>query len=313
MDIEYFTMNTRPEDWNDEKFGPWLGPVTLIKTALPPSNKSAVRANYRHPVIGFGTVPSDRLGLRDPYRVIYFWKCINCPSKNGMLSFCKHLAALLKAISFRESYRNTARGIDLLNTVAEDSRQAIQILPDPRISSQLPQNVRRKTWRNRRTTIGGQINPLYNFLSTSSVQTTVVRTPATIGSSVAASGTSPTSSAASASSATGSASQRSALVAVPAASGPVGAARIPAPQALPGAQRQQASGTVKITPVFFNNHSTLFRISKLGFKPSTYEPYHSHSERGISATLHHSSSFSPSTPTWPTIHCETPSGSWSHK
>ena len=161
MTFDYFRMNTRPDDWSEEKFGPWY-PVTLVRTSIPPSNRSATRANYHHPVIGFGTVPSERLGMQNPYRVIYFWRCMNCPSKNGLISCCKHLAALLKVLSFPQNYRSTARGIDLLNTVADNSRQVTQILPPNRTSLQLPRNVLRKSIRNRRAYIGGQLNPLYD-------------------------------------------------------------------------------------------------------------------------------------------------------
>ena len=162
MKIQYCVLVSQPQRWDRTKFGDWPGQVTLVRFAAPPSNKSATqRANYRWPIIAFGTVPSDRLGLRDPYRVIYFWDCKNCPSKCGLLSFCKHLSALLKALSFPDQYRCTARGIDLLNTVVDDTRQVLRILPSSDLSAAIPQNIHRRSV-NRRTTIGGVINPLYD-------------------------------------------------------------------------------------------------------------------------------------------------------
>ena len=158
MKIEFCDINSEPPNWDHNKFGDWQN-VTLVRCAVPPSNKSAVRQNYHWPVIAFGIQPSDRLGLRDPYRTILFWYCHNCASLNGSLSFCRHLAVLLKTMSFRNVFKSTARGIDLLNTVVEDSRQALRILPPVDVSTNLPVNVRRRS-ENKRP---GRLNPVYNI------------------------------------------------------------------------------------------------------------------------------------------------------
>ena len=145
MIIEYFRMNTRPQDWDDAMFGPFV-PVTLIRTAIPPSNKSATtRSNYHFPVIAYADQGSSRLGLRPPYdRILYFY-CCSCPSLNGSLSFDKHLAALLKAVSFCHHFRSTARVSDFLNTVSGDARQVRHALPTNMSSADMPVVVPRRS------------------------------------------------------------------------------------------------------------------------------------------------------------------------
>ena len=167
MRFQYFRVNTEPAGWDNSRFGTFI-PVTLVRFEAPPSNKSATaRQNFRWPIIAFSNVPSDRLGLRDPYRVILYWNCFNCPSKCGLCSFCKHLAALLKALSFPYLFKSTARGIDLLNSVVDDARQVVRILPSADVSAAILQNVVRRS-QNTRTNVGGNINPLYDTSNSSS-------------------------------------------------------------------------------------------------------------------------------------------------
>ena len=177
MRIQYCQVRVRPSNWDDAKFGPFT-PLTLVRAFIPPSNKSAsTRANFHIPVIAFGDVPSDRLGLRDPYRRIYYFYCYNCPSMNGMVSFDRHLACLLKALSFRELFRSTARNIDLFNTQADDSRQLMRVLPEMSASVPFPANVPRRT-ANWRPNAGGITGVLYNLSQSGSSATTVTTTSA---------------------------------------------------------------------------------------------------------------------------------------
>ena len=158
--VTWKLIDSPPSGWDDSLFGEFV-PVTLVRFAAPPTHKAAVPANFRWPVIAFAANPSDRLGLRDPYRVILYWNCFNCPSKLGLLSFCKHLAAMLKLVSFPDQYRSTGRGIDLLNTMADNSRQVVRVLPSADVSAAIPQNIPYRS-QNTRTFVGGILNPLYD-------------------------------------------------------------------------------------------------------------------------------------------------------
>ena len=161
MTFQFIRVNSEPSGWDVSKFGVWQN-LTLIRFDFPPSNKSATsRANFRWPIIALGNRASDRLGLRDPYRNILFWNCRNCPSMCGLLSCDKHTAAAIELLSFKEQYRCTARGIDLLNTVVDDARQVLRSLPSADISAAVPQNIVRRS-ANTRTYVGGIINPLYD-------------------------------------------------------------------------------------------------------------------------------------------------------
>ena len=165
MTFHYIRVNSEPSGWNVSLFGVWQN-LTLVRFEFPPSNKSATsRANFHWPIIALGNSPSDRLGLRDPFRNILFWNCRNCPSKCGLLSCDKHTAAAIELLSFKDQYRSTARGIDLLNTVVDDARQVLRSHPSADISAAVPRNIVRRS-RNTRTNVGGNINPLYDTSTT---------------------------------------------------------------------------------------------------------------------------------------------------
>ena len=126
-----------PPWWNEDKFGLWKD-LRLVRSQIPPSYKSATsRSNFHWAVIAFRREPSDRMGLRHPYDTIYHWYCYKCPALNGSMSMDRHLATLLKALSFPSEYRSTAKPVNLLNTVAGTRRQATDILP-PRMSVNFP-------------------------------------------------------------------------------------------------------------------------------------------------------------------------------
>ena len=158
--VSWKRIDSQPPGWDPSLFGAFV-PVTLVRFCAPPTYKAAVPANFRWPVIAYADSPSDRLGLRDPYKVILYWNCFNCPSKLGLLGFCRHLAAELKLLSFPDQYRSTARGIDLLNTMADDSRQVLRALPSADVSAAIPRNIPYRS-QNTRTFVGGVLNPLYD-------------------------------------------------------------------------------------------------------------------------------------------------------
>ena len=150
-----------PDWWDEGRFGEWHD-LRLVRCQIPPSYKSATaRSNFHWTVIGFGTVPSDRLGLRYPYNRIYCWCCFRCPALNGSMGMDRHLAALLKALSFPEEYKCTAKPSNILNTVAGLRRQSTQILPQVQ-SSDLPPQVYRRS-KNTRLTYLGRTNPIYDL------------------------------------------------------------------------------------------------------------------------------------------------------
>ena len=133
-----------PSWWNVDRFGPWQD-LRLVRCQIPPSNKSATsRANFHWAVIGYGRQPGTRLGLRSPYDRIYFFRCFKCPAMNGTMSMDRHLAALLKALSFPGEYRCTAKTVNVLNTVATASRQTTDILP-PTPSTNIPRDIPRRS------------------------------------------------------------------------------------------------------------------------------------------------------------------------
>ena len=153
-----------PEWWDENRFGLWHD-LRLVRCKIPPSYKSATNpANFHWVLIAFGAEPSDRLGLRPPYDTIYFWRCFQCQSLNGTLSMDRHLAALLKALSFKSLYRPTSKSVNLLNTVADPSRQTTRVLPPSFQSVDISaSSVGRRRGTNRRLRLGGQLNPLYNL------------------------------------------------------------------------------------------------------------------------------------------------------
>ena len=147
-----------PDWWNEEQFGLWHD-LRLVRCQIPPSYKSATtRSNFHWAVIAFGIDPVFRMGFLPPYDRIYFFRCFKCPAKNGSMSMDRHLATLLKALSFPGEYRSTAKSVNVLNTVADTNRQATDILP-PSISVDIPPNIQRRG-RNRRSTC-----PLYSLSS----------------------------------------------------------------------------------------------------------------------------------------------------
>ena len=147
--LQYMSIRTPPDfqprpdcprwvpAWWDLRFGPWHD-LKIVRCRIPPSYRSATSpANYHWVVIMFGEEPSDRLQLRSPYDVIYYWQCYNCPSLNGLVSMDRHLASLLKALSFPDLYRSTAKTANILNTVAQPRRQMTRNLPNTHLSDHI--------------------------------------------------------------------------------------------------------------------------------------------------------------------------------
>ena len=150
-----------PDWWDEDRFGQWHD-LRLVRCQIPPSYKSATsRNNFHWTVIGFGTEPSNRMGLRYPYNRIYFWCCFRCPALNGSMGMDRHLAALLKALSFPEEYKCTAKPSNVLNTVVGSRRQSTHILPLVP-SADLPSRVTRRS-KNTRSIYSGRANPIYNL------------------------------------------------------------------------------------------------------------------------------------------------------
>ena len=150
-----------PSWWNEAQFGQWQD-LRLVRCHIPPSYKTATtRVNFHWAVIAFGREPSTRLGLRSPYDRILFWYCHKCPSKNGSMSMDRHLATLLKALSFPTEFKSTAKSVNILNTVAGTRRQTTNILPQV-LSANLPPRIQRRS-RNVRSMLSGRPNPIYNL------------------------------------------------------------------------------------------------------------------------------------------------------
>ena len=147
--------------WDENKFGVWHD-LRLVRCKIPPSYKTATSpANFHWVVIAFGSESSDLMQLTPPYDTIYFWHCFKCPSLNGSISMDRHPAALLKALSFPENFKSTAKTVNILNTVAETARQTTRILPPTQHSEAIPDNITRRS-RNSRLQIAGRPNPLYD-------------------------------------------------------------------------------------------------------------------------------------------------------
>ena len=170
--LQYVRIETPPDfvptpnqpkwepEWWEPEFGQW-NDITLVRCKIPPSNRCVTSANYHYPVIAFGKESSGRLMARSPYDVIYFWRCFRCPSKSGSISMDRHVAALLKMLSFNEEYRSTAKTVNILNTVAPTKRQTTRILPNIEETQNIPDYIPRKS-RNTRLKRKGVLNPIYD-------------------------------------------------------------------------------------------------------------------------------------------------------
>ena len=133
-----------PDWWDEDLFGEWHD-CTVAKCLIPPTMKSAsVKANFHTVIICYGNEPSDRLGVLPPFDRIYAWRCMNCPSKTGIVAMDKHCATLFCALAFRHTYVSKARLATVLNPVATDSRQGLIIMPPSDQSSNIPANIPRK-------------------------------------------------------------------------------------------------------------------------------------------------------------------------
>ena len=150
-----------PAWWDEDKFGPWVD-LKIVRCKVPPSYKCATPPNFHNVVIAFGTEASDRLGLREPYSKIYFWYCYKCPSLNGTVSMDRHCAAFLKALSFKDLYKPTSKTVNVLNTVADQSRQTTEAMPPLQHSANIPENIVRRG-QNRRVKKTGMIHPIYDI------------------------------------------------------------------------------------------------------------------------------------------------------
>ena len=130
----------------------------LVRATIPPSNRSASqRANWHYPVICYSTHQTDRWGLRDPYRVIHAWYCHNCLNKGGSVRVCKHVALLLKAISFWFWFHPTTRNICLLTTGINHQLQPPAVLQPNATGVPIPLTVNRQSRQKR----SGNVNPVY--------------------------------------------------------------------------------------------------------------------------------------------------------
>ena len=114
-----------PSGWDASVLGQWRD-LTFVRMFIPSSYRSmSSQSNGHYCVFAFGEESSDRLGLPYPYNRIYFYYCYNCPALNGSISCDRHLAALLKLLSFKQWYRSTERTINTLNVQAEDNRYVV--------------------------------------------------------------------------------------------------------------------------------------------------------------------------------------------
>ena len=141
--------NSAPAWWDESLFGRWRN-LCFVRSKIPPTFKSATQpANFHYAVIGFSQESSGSLQLLPPYDKIVMWRCCRCAALNGSMSMCRHLAALLMGLSFKHEYRSTFRRVNLLNTVADQERQSLVILPPITQSQDIPQLIPRRSrdWR----------------------------------------------------------------------------------------------------------------------------------------------------------------------
>ena len=157
--VQHLRVTTPPDSWDPEKFGAFQ-PLTLVRTRMPPSNRSVSSpANFHWCVIGFGDQGTDRLALIPPMDRILYYYCFSCPALNALCSCCRHLAAGFMGLCFQDLFKSTAKNFHLLNPVASQARQCLISLPMTETSRDIPeQNVRRS-----RDTRQSDINPLYVY------------------------------------------------------------------------------------------------------------------------------------------------------
>ena len=110
-----------PPWWDSGLFGAFRN-ILFVRSHIPSSYRSMSNERNGHWVVfGFGD-PSDRLGFEPPFNRLLMWRCFSCPALNGSMSLDRHLACLLKGLSFKDLFRSVASPVNLLNTVAPASR-----------------------------------------------------------------------------------------------------------------------------------------------------------------------------------------------
>ena len=148
--LEYCDILTEPSQWDEEMFGEF-SPVRLVRSLLPPSYKTATsRANFHYFTIGFSISSQyeNRLMLRPPYDTVQFYHCENCPSMMGLLGIDRHGAALLRGISFKNTFKSTYINVHLFSTNAPEHRQCYVGLPPSnllQVSADVPLNIPRRS------------------------------------------------------------------------------------------------------------------------------------------------------------------------
>ena len=157
--VESLRVDIRPENWDDELFGPFQ-PVTFVRSLMPPTHRSTSSSqNFHMCVIAFGDEGNNRLGLIPPFDKVLYWYCHGCPSLNALCSMDRHLAALMMGLSFQELFKPTAKNVRILNPVALETNQCLVSLPMMRQSREIPQQVGRRS----RDTRQREDNPLYVY------------------------------------------------------------------------------------------------------------------------------------------------------
>ena len=157
--VESLRVDTRPDNWDDDLFGPFQ-PVTFIRSLMPPTHRSiSAPQNFHMCVIAFGDIGNDRLGLIPPFDRVLFWYCYGCPSLNALCSMDRHLAAAIMGLCFQDLFKSTAKNVRILNPVALETNQCLVSLPMMQQSREIPQQIGRRT-RDRRQS---DTNPLYVY------------------------------------------------------------------------------------------------------------------------------------------------------
>ena len=101
--VEYLKLTGSQSWWNADMFGEWKD-VTIVRCYVPSTHNyfsMKKKTGGHYVVFGYGDTASDRLGLREPFNRIFFWRCFSCSALNVMVAGDRHCAALLQEMKMR--------------------------------------------------------------------------------------------------------------------------------------------------------------------------------------------------------------------
>lgn len=152
--VEYRDLIEPPANWNEAEYWRWV-PIRFIRSHIPPTFKAhRDSSNWHWVVIGIQLGRENLvnpLQLPAPYDQVLFINCFKCPSSIGSMAGDRHIGALLKLLSFPDTYKSTYKDGHVMATRAPQNRGCLASLPPTLQSQDIPLNVPRITPDSRGT------------------------------------------------------------------------------------------------------------------------------------------------------------------